>query len=142
MRRTPHPIHRQHEESLAILEKFAVKVNDVAGLPNTFVAVFLFNILWLMYNALAPKGWQFDPAPYYQLWLFLSNFVQLSLMFLFMVAQRLDTKKSDLRADLDYQTDKRAEKEVKALQESVDEVLKIIKSWQQELTSDPKNSVK
>src|SRR5262249_40995405 len=72
----------------------------------------IWSVVWLSWNALAPKAVRFDPAPAFVMWLFISNLIQIGLMPLIMVGQNLQSRHSELRAQADYEVNVRADKQI------------------------------
>ena len=112
------------------LDKLALFITDRVGTMGFFLIIFSWTILWLGWNIFAPKNMKFDPAPAFVLWLFISNLIQLHLMPLLLIGQNLQSKHAELRAEHDFETDKKAEKEIETildhLQEQQNLILKIL----------------
>jgi len=76
-------------------------------------------VLWTGYNILASEvpalHWPaFDPFPAFVAYLLISNVIQILLMPLIMVGQNLQGRHSETRAELDFEVNQKAEKEVMA----------------------------
>ena len=76
-------------------------------------------MLWTGYNILASEvpalHWPaFDPFPAFVAYLLISNVIQILLMPLIMVGQNLQGRHSETRAELDFEVNQKAEKEVMA----------------------------
>ena len=80
-----------------------------------FFIIFGWTVIWLGFNILAPKNLRFDPYPAFVLWLFISNLIQIHLMPLIMIGQNIQGKHAELRSEHDFETDKKAEKEIEAI---------------------------
>ena len=104
-----------HKEKLSNLEKLAIFVTDKIGTMGFFFIIFGWTAIWLGWNILAPKHVRFDPYPAFVLWLFISNLIQLHLMPLLLIGQNIQGKHAELRAEHDFETDKKAEKEIEAI---------------------------
>lgn len=104
-----------HRHSLSVMDKLALLVTEKIGTMGFFLIIALWTMLWLGWNVLAPKNLRFDPYPAFVLWLFISNLIQIHLMPLIMVGQNLQGRHAELRALHDYQTDKKAEKEIETI---------------------------
>src|SRR5450756_2201659 len=102
-------------EQLKPTQKLALFVTERVGTMGFFFIVFGWTIFWLSYNVLAPKGLKFDPYPAFVLWLIISNILQILLMPLLLIGQNIQGMRSDIRGEHDYETDKRAEKEIKTV---------------------------
>ena len=80
-----------------------------------FLIIFFWTILWLGWNTLAPTDSRFDPFPAFVLWLFISNMIQIFLMPLIMIGQNLQGRHAEKRAELDFDVNVRAEKEIEII---------------------------
>lgn len=127
--------HRQH---LSPLDKLAIIVTDKIGTMGFFFIIFFWTLVWLGWNILAPSNFRFDPFPAFVLWLFISNLIQIHLMPLIMVGQNIQGKHAALRSEHDFETDKKAEKEIEAIlihlenqQQLILEVLKKIETLEE-----------
>lgn len=104
-----------HRNKLSNMDKLALVVTNHVGTMGFFFIIFAWTVLWLGWNMFAPVHLRFDPYPAFVLWLFLSNLIQIHLMPLIMVGQNIQSKHADLRSEHDYQTDRKAEKEVETI---------------------------
>ena len=108
-------VNVQHRKQLSALEKLAIFVTDKIGTMGFFFLIFTWTVLWLGWNIFAPANLRFDPYPAFVLWLFISNLIQIHLMPLIMVGQNIQGKHAELRAEYDYETDKKAEAEIETI---------------------------
>lgn len=122
-----------HKKRLTDLEKIALVVTEKIGTMGFFFIILIWTVIWLSWNVAVPKKYQFDPFPAFVLWLFISNLIQIHLMPLIMIGQNIQGKHAQLRADHDFQTDKKAEKEIETIllhlekqQNTMEEILKRI----------------
>src|SRR5258708_2107299 len=104
-----------HHQNLSPLEKLAIVVTDKIGTMGFFFIILGWTIIWLGWNIFAPANLRFDPFPAFVLWLFISNLIQIHLMPLIMVGQNIQGKHAELRSEHDYETDKKAEKEIETI---------------------------
>jgi len=104
-----------HRSRLSKLEKLAIFVTEKIGTMGFFFIIFIWTVIWLGWNVLAPKNFRFDPYPAFVLWLFISNLIQLHLMPLLLIGQNIQGKHADLRSEHDFETDKKAEKEIETI---------------------------
>lgn len=104
-----------HRRRLTLLDKLALFVTDKIGTMGFFLIIFVWTFLWLSWNIFAPESWRFDPFPAFVLWLFISNLIQIHLMPLIMVGQNIQGKHAELRAEHDFETDQKAEKEIETI---------------------------
>lgn len=123
--------YQQHEENLTNTEKFALNLTNKVGTMGFFVTIFIWTVLWLGWNIIAPKSAQFDPFPAFVLWLFISNMIQIFLMPLIMIGQNLQGKHTELRAENDFQINLKAEKEIRELHKKIDLLINEIKNIKQ-----------
>jgi uncharacterized membrane protein len=114
-RKPIHNVNIRHRESLTALERFAVQVTDHVGSMGFFIIIFVWTLLWLGWNTLAPKDMRFDPYPAFVLWLFVSNVLQIFLMPLIMIGQNLQGRHAEKRAEADFEVNVRAEKEIEVI---------------------------
>lgn len=108
-------VNEIHREQLSPLEKLAIFVTEKIGTMGFFFIILAWTIIWLGWNVFAPLDLRFDPFPAFVLWLFISNLIQIHLMPLIMVGQNIQGKHAELRAENDYETDKKAEKEIETI---------------------------
>jgi uncharacterized membrane protein len=124
-------VNKIHQERMSKMDKLALIVTNRIGTMGFFFIIFIWTFSWLGWNVLAPKSLRFDPYPAFVLWLFVSNLIQLHLMPLLLIGQNLQAKHAELRAEHDFETDKKAEKEIEAilthLENQEDLILKILK---------------
>lgn len=104
-----------HRESLSPINKLALLITEKIGTMGFFFIIFLWTVLWLTWNIFAPVRLRFDPYPAFVLWLFISNLIQIHLMPLLLIGQNIQGKHAELRSDHDFQTDKKAEKEIETI---------------------------
>ena len=104
-----------HKQSFTATEKLAIWITDHVGSMGFFFVIFLWTLLWLGWNMLAPKAWQFDPYPAFVLWLFISNVIQIFLMPLIMIGQNLQGRHSEFRAESDFEVNVKAELEIETI---------------------------
>ena len=133
-----HPIKNvniRHKESLSKIDKLALWITDHVGSMGFFLIIFLWTVCWLGWNTLAPSNMRFDPYPAFVLWLFISNMIQIFLMPLIMVGQNLQSRHSEIRAEQDFQINKKAETEIQTilmhLENQNELILKILQQLEQ-----------
>jgi len=108
------------KKELSPLDKFAVKITDKIGSMGFFLLIFAWTVIWCGYNMLAglvpALHWPaFDPFPAFVAYLLMSNVIQILLMPLIMVGQNLQGRHSEIRAELDFEVNTKAEQEVLAI---------------------------
>ena len=107
----------EYEKSLGPLDKLAVSITDRVGSMGFFLGILVWTILWTGYNILASEvhalHWKsFDPFPAFVAYLLISNVIQILLMPLIMVGQNVQGRHSEIRAQLDFEVNQKAEKEI------------------------------
>ena len=115
-----------HRSKLSKLDKLAILVTEKIGTMGFFFIIFAWTFIWLGWNVMAPKNLRFDPYPAFVLWLFISNLIQIHLMPLIMVGQNIQGKHAELRSEHDFETDKRAEKEIETILNHLENQQKLI----------------
>jgi uncharacterized membrane protein len=105
----------EHREDLSILDKAAVWVTDMIGTMGFFFIVVGWTAIWLTWNTLGPINLRFDPYPAFVLWLFISNMIQLFFLPLLLIGQNLEKRRSEARAEIDFETNVKAEKEIETI---------------------------
>ena len=103
------------QQTLSVAERFAIYITHHVGSIEFFLILSFWSIGWLLWNLFGPLGWRFDPAPAFVIWLFLSNILQLILLPLIMIGQNLESRYSNMRAEEDFQINRRAEEEIKVV---------------------------
>lgn len=108
-------VNKVHKGQLSGMDKLALFVTDRIGTMGFFFIILGWTIIWLGWNFFAPENLRFDPFPAFVLWLFISNLIQIHLMPLIMVGQNIQGKHAELRSEHDFETDKKAEKEIETI---------------------------
>ena len=108
-------------------EKLAIWITQRVGTMGFFGLIFLWTILWLGWNMMAPQNLRFDPYPAFVFWLFISNMIQIFLMPLIMVGQNLQGKHAEVRAENDYEINLKAEKEIQELKSELASIKEMIR---------------
>jgi uncharacterized membrane protein len=104
-----------HRSRMSKMDKLALLITERIGTMGFFFIIFAWTVVWLGWNILAPKNLRFDPFPAFVLWLFISNLIQLHLMPLLLIGQNIQGKHAELRSEHDFETDKKAEKEIETI---------------------------
>lgn len=112
--------NEEYQSTLSPLDKLAVAITDKVGSMGFFLGILIWTILWTGYNILASEvhalHWKsFDPFPAFVAYLLISNVIQILLMPLIMVGQNVQGRHSEIRAQLDFEINQKAEKEVMAV---------------------------
>ena len=106
-----------HAEQLTPLEKLATKITDKVGSMGFFFIILTWTFVWTGYNIAATELKflhlkAFDPFPAFVAYLLISNVIQILLMPLIMVGQNVQARHTEIRAELDFEINQKAEKEV------------------------------
>jgi uncharacterized membrane protein len=115
LRTSVRSVNIEHRKKLTPLERAAIWITDRVGTMGFFLVIFVWTVVWLGWNTLAPAAVRFDPYPAFVLWLFLSNMVQIFLMPLIMVGQNLQGRHAEARAEADFEVNTKAEREIEAI---------------------------
>ena len=105
-------VNLEHKQKLSSLDQFAVWITQRIGTMGFFFVILFWTIVWLGWNILGPKSYQFDPYPAFVFWLFISNLIQIFLMPLIMIGQNLQGDHAERRAEADFEVNKKAEVEI------------------------------
>lgn len=140
--KTPQNTNKVHRESLSSVEKLALFITQKVGTMGFFFIILGWTVAWLGWNMFAPTNFRFDPYPAFVLWLFISNLIQIHLMPLIMVGQNIQGKHAELRSEHDYQTDRKAEKEIETILLHLENQQKLILSILERVEKLEKNKTK
>lgn len=125
----------EHKENLSGLERAAVWIAGHIGSMGFFLTIFIWTVVWLSWNTLAPQYLRFDPFPAFVLWLFISNMIQILLMPMIMLGQNLQGRHSEARAEADFEVNTRAEREIEMILTHLENqnrlILEILKKLEQ-----------
>lgn len=104
-----------YKEKFTRLERFAVWVTENIGTMGFFFFILVFNLLWILWNVLAPREMIFDPSWSFLVLLFINNILQILFMPLIMVGQNLQGRHSEARSEADFEVNTKAEKEIETI---------------------------
>jgi uncharacterized membrane protein len=119
-----HP-EKVYSEKLTGSDKLAIKIAKFTGnMSFVWWHAFVF-VLWILLNLISfERSW--DPYPFNLLTMvvsleaiFLSTFV--------LIAENREAKRNEIREELDYQVNVKAEKEIQELQQKIDELIRLQK---------------
>ena len=105
------------------INRIASKVTDKVGTGGFFLIIISWTFIWLGWNTLSPRKFQFDPYPAFVLWLFISNMIQICLMPLILIGQNLQTKKMNDIEIKDYVLDQKMEREIQEIKKLLQKIL-------------------
>lgn len=103
------------EAETSKLDKLALWITRHVGTMGFFIVILVWTVLWLGWNLLAPKEFQFDPPSTFVFWLFISNLIQIMLTPLIMVGQNIQGREADERAEHDLEVNIKAEREIEVI---------------------------
>jgi uncharacterized membrane protein len=112
--------HKEFIERISTLDRFAIWITERVGTMGFFLIIFVWTILWLGWNLLAPKELRFDPPMGFVFWLFISNLIQILLMPLIMVGQNIQGRHAEARAENDLEINTQAEEEIEVILEHLE----------------------
>ncbi len=119
--RVPIPnINEMYKNKLSPMERFALDVKNKIGSPAFFVLVVVWATTWILWNIFAPAHLKFDSSPEFGVWIFISNIIQLTIMPLILISQNLQEKRSEARADAEFQVNLKSEKEIELILEHLE----------------------
>jgi uncharacterized membrane protein len=128
-------IYAERQKPVTRLDKLAVFATEKVGSMGFFFIILGWTVIWLAWNAFAPKPLRFDAYPGFVLWLFISNLIQILLMPLIMVGQNIQGRHAEIRAQADFEVNKKSELEIESIllhlekqDEMILEILKHMKS--------------
>ena len=103
-----------------LLDRFALTITAKVGSMGFFLTIVTWTLLWTMYNILASEFPRlhlhaFDPFPAFVAYLLIINVIQILLMPLIMVGQNIQNKTGEVRAELDFEVNKKAEAEIELI---------------------------
>lgn len=97
-------------DNYSALDRFAVALTGKIGTMKFALAIILWTVVWVSYHILAyffnlPT---LDTFPALVVYLLVSNIIQICLMPLIMVAQNLQSRQQEAKAEQDYHNNARA----------------------------------
>jgi len=108
-------VNEEHEASLSMLEQMAVFISTRVGTPGFFLLILVWTGSWVLWNSMAPVELRVDSGLEFAVWIFISNVLQISLMPLLLIAQNLQSRHDEMRAENDFQTTLKSEQELEVI---------------------------
>jgi uncharacterized membrane protein len=109
-------------EIITIGQSISDKVAQFGG-SWTFIIIFsIILFAWILYNSLAPRGYNFDPYPYILMNLILSTIAALQAPII-MMSQNRQEEKDRKRNENDFLINLKAEIEIRSLHQKMDLLL-------------------
>lgn len=101
-----HPVEHasdRHEERLGPVDRAALRIRDLTGSPRFWLAVAIFTVCWMVWNAMGPKPMRFDPFPGFILLLSVVKLTQLVFLPLLMIGQNLGDSHAKAQSEVVHQ---------------------------------------
>jgi uncharacterized membrane protein len=114
--------NREFENSLTFGERIADKVAEFGGSWRFIILFFVGMIVWIIVNSILLLRDPFDPYPYILLNLALSMLAAVQAPVILMSQNRQEDR-DRLRAENDYQVNLKAEIEIRAINEKLDQLI-------------------
>ena len=111
-RHQPQDINLKHRQSLKLQDRLALVITAATGSMYAVYLIIVFVTSWML--------WQFtsqnpiDPFPFVFM-IFISNILQLILVPLIMIGQNIANRRSELRAEEEYQTTRTILKDIEKI---------------------------
>jgi uncharacterized membrane protein len=115
MKKSVRNVNIEQKEKMSQVNKLALWITAHVGTMGFFLLIFIWTVMWLSWNTLAPARVRFDPFPAFVLWLFFSNMIQIFLMPLIMIGQNLQSAHAEARAEADFEVNTKAEIEIETI---------------------------
>ena len=115
-----------------------------------FFCIMGWTVLWSGYNILASEvpalHWKsFDPFPAFVAYLLISNVIQILLMPLIMVGQNVQGRHTEIRAQLDFEINQKAEQEImvvlRHLEHNTDLVIQLMRHLQCKISDEEMRAI-
>lgn len=107
--------YKETMDAISNLDGIAVWITEHVGTMGFFLLIFVWTVVWLGWNFLAPTNLRFDPPMGFVFWLFISNVIQILLMPLIMVGQNIQGRHAEARAEHDLEVNVKAEQEIEVV---------------------------
>ncbi len=115
-------LNKQFDQSLTLGERIADKVAEVGGSWGFVMSFGVFLIIWVIINTAVLMSGAFDPYPFILLNLFLSMLAAIQAPII-MMSQNRAAARDRMQAEQDFKTNLKAELEVRAISEKLDQLL-------------------
>lgn len=132
--RTPvRDVNSEHHGKLTGVEKLALWVTVHVGSMGFFLFILGFNVAWIAWNVFAPPELVFDPSWSFLILLFINNILQILFMPLIMVGQNLQGRHAEVRAETDFEINKKSEREIEVIIQHLEEQANQLREIKQKL---------
>jgi uncharacterized membrane protein len=115
-------LNRAFDASLSVGDRLADKVASIGGSWGFVIAFGSFLFVWVVINTIILVSGAFDPYPFILLNLFLSTIAALQAPII-MMSQNRSAARDRAQAENDFKTNLKAELEVRAIGEKLDQLL-------------------
>jgi len=115
-------LNREFDKSLSFGERLADRVAAVGGSWGFVMGFGAVLIIWVIINTIVLMSGAFDPYPFILLNLFLSMLAAIQAPII-MMSQNRSAIRDRMQAELDFKTNLKAELEVRAIDEKLDQLL-------------------
>lgn len=115
-------LNQEFDRSLTVGERVADKVAEFGGSWRFIIAFFGFIIVWMIINTIILMTQPFDPYPFILLNLALSLLAAVQAPIILMSQNRQESR-DRMRAENDYKVNLKAELEVRAVSEKLDQLI-------------------
>ncbi len=110
------------KEILTEGQKISDKIARFGGSWFFIISFFIILFLWILFNSISPKEYDFDPYPFILMNLILSCIAALQAPII-MMSQNRQEEKDRKRSENDYLINLKAELEIRALNQKIDLLL-------------------
>lgn len=110
------------QERLTFGQKISDKVASFGGSWNFIILFGVILFLWICFNVIAIKQWQFDPFPFILMNLILSCIAALQAPII-MMSQNRQEEKDRIRSENDYLINLKSEMQIRSLHQKIDLLL-------------------
>jgi uncharacterized membrane protein len=110
------------EDILTKGQKISDKVASFGGSWLFIISFFVILFIWILFNTLSPKNFNFDPYPFILMNLILSCIAALQAPIIMMSQNRVE-EKDRKRSENDYLINLKSELEIRALHDKIDLLL-------------------
>jgi len=115
-------VNREFDQSLTLGQRISDRVAEFGGSWRFIISFFGMIIVWIIINSLLLLHNPFDPYPYILLNLALSLLAAVQAPIILMSQSRQETR-DRLRAENDYQVNLKAELEIRAISDKLDQLI-------------------
>ena len=116
----------KHRNNLSKLGTATVWITKNVGTVGFFLLILVFTAGWFGCNTIAPKRFRFDHSPGFMEWELASSIIQLLLLPLILIGQKLESREAHLKSEADLEINKQAEKENREILHRLDAQEKVL----------------